>query len=253
MKNFRPYQLLGNQLKELIIAGQYTVGSKLMSEREIATKFEVNRSLVREALIMLELEGLIEIKKGSGIYIKSIPTQHHDVVEENDYGPFEVLQARQVIESTIAACAAVYATKQDILEMKAILAFERENLAVTESSEECDYKFHTVIARASQNGMLLEILQNLWNTRVNSPMWNKLHEHIEDMSFRKKWLDDHEQILKALQKKDPELARKEMWTHLENVKQKLMELSDFDDPDFDGYLFETIPYNAIFETNNKEG
>ena len=101
--------------------------------------------------------------------------------------------------------------------------------------------------------MLLEILQNLWNTRVNSPMWNKLHEHIEDMSFRKQWLDDHEQILKALQKKDPELARKEMWTHLENVKQKLMELSDFDDPDFDGYLFETIPYSAIFEASSKEG
>lgn len=251
-KNQRPYQILGNQLKELIISGGYPLGSRFMPERDIAEHFQVSRAIVREALIMLELEGLVEVRKGSGVYIIQHPEFNEEsIIESGDFGPFEVLQARQVIESAIAACAALHATKSDILEMKTVLNNEKESLQSIESGEENDHQFHILLARSSQNGMMLDILESMWNTRLNSPMWDKLHEHIEDFEFRKNWLVDHERILHALQKRDPELARKEMWQHLENVKQTLLQLSDFDDPNFDGYLFESIPYSALFETKKE--
>ncbi len=72
-------------------------------------------------------------------------------------------------------------------------------------------------------------------------MWIQLHLHLRDTQYRKEWLVDHKQILAALIKKDARAAKLAMWQHLENVKNRLLELSDFDDLNFDGYLFESWP------------
>lgn len=69
----------------------------------------------------------------------------------------------------------------------------------------------------------------------------KLHSHISSQDYREEWLDDHAKILAALQRKDPIAAKSAMWQHLENVKQRLLALSDVDDPNFDGYLFSSNP------------
>lgn len=251
MSEYRSYQKLANQLKLEITAGNYEIGTKFMTEREIAEKYDVSRSLVREALIMVEIENFITIRKGSGIYIKSISKQVNTTASNNDHGPFEILQARQVFESAVASCAAIYATKNDILELRNILQKEREYLETDIEGEENDRAFHIRIAQATQNDMMASTIERIWNTRINSPMWNQLHKHIEDKNFRHKWLVDHEKILNALQRRDSELARKEMWLHLENVKTTLMELSSFDEPYFDGYLFDSIPYASIFETTKE--
>ncbi|GBU09021.1 fructuronate-inducible hexuronate regulon transcriptional repressor [Gammaproteobacteria bacterium] len=253
----RLYQKIGQQLKNQILAGTYPIGSRLLPEREIAEQFKVSRTLIREALIMLELEGLINIKKGSGVYIIKLPSlnnSQNNLIENNslglneeDYGPFEVLQARQIIESSIAAAAATQVTKADIAEMRKVLLDEKQAILAGGTGEENDQRFHYLIARATQNEMMLEILEKMWRVRINSPMWVKLHEHIEDKNYRKQWLLDHENILNALQKKDPAGARQAMWQHIENVKEILMKLSDVDDPDFDGYLFESIPYKTLFQ------
>ncbi|TOL41851.1 GntR family transcriptional regulator, partial [Vibrio parahaemolyticus] len=71
-----------------------------------------------------------------------------------DHGPFEILQARQVIESAIAACAALSATKADIQEIRALLEDERIKVANNESDDANDHKFHVLIARASKNDMM---------------------------------------------------------------------------------------------------
>ena len=82
--------------------------------------------------------------------------------------------------------------------------------------------------------------RDLWKYR-NNPMWKGLHSHIGNQEYRQNWLKDHEQILMSIQRKDPALAKKAMWQHLENVKQKLFELSDIEDPNFDGFLFNVNP------------
>ena len=243
----RLYQKVGAQLKALLASGQYTVGSRLPPERDIAEQLGVSRVVIREALVMLEVEEILEVRRGSGVYVTRLPDSGNDrqavktPTAEDDVGPFEMLQARQLLESQVAAFAATQVNKSDIAEMRQVLAQERHALEAGLTDYDADEKFHTLIARATQNALLEEMVNALWLRRQSSPMWQKLHTHIVGQSYRRQWLEDHHGILMALQQRDPKKARQAMWQHLENVKQTLLVLSDSDDPEFDGYLFSSIP------------
>lgn len=243
--SYRLYKNVGNDLKELIKTANYVVGDKLPPERDIADLYGVSRTVVREAIIMLELEDIVRVKKGSGVYIINLPDTvngSHSSDDEDDFGPFELLQARQLIESNIASFAASQVVKSDITELRTLLNREREMVAQGNLDDySVDEQFHIALAKATKNSVLENMLTELWQKRNNSQMWQKLHTHITDHSYRKIWLEDHEQIIQALQTKDPAAAKQAVWQHLENVKNVLMRLSNNEDPDFDGYLFESIP------------
>lgn len=235
----RQYQIVAEKIRKKLIAENYAPGERIPPERQWAELLQISRSLVREALIMLEIQGLVEIRQGSGIYICEPPCQPLQC-KTDDIGPFELLQARQVIESNVAALAALEVNKQDINRMAAALENEREAMAQGLPDEDHDERFHLLIAEASKNAVLADTVGNLWKIRRNSPMWQQLHKRIFDNSYRILWLEDHQLILNMLKKRDPDRARIAMWQHLENVRETLMALSDTDDPDFDGYLFRSI-------------
>ncbi|WP_106478866.1 FCD domain-containing protein [Phytohalomonas tamaricis] len=248
----RQYQLIAERIKRELTEARYIPGTRLPTERDYAERFEVSRTVVREAFIMLEIEGHVEVRKGSGTYLldagqqddPSTPTM--SVVSQEDIGPFELLHARQVIESAIAASAARLVTRHDIQALQELLERERLSLAAehqttakAEESDAADRGFHLLIARASQNTLLHDTTAQLWDQRHRSPMWQRLHERIKDFSYRRDWLEDHDVILARLKKRDADGAHQAMWNHLEHVKQTLFALSDTDDPNFDGYLFVT--------------
>ncbi|PJG84723.1 FCD domain-containing protein [Conservatibacter flavescens] len=240
----RSYKKIGLLLKARLEQGTYAIGDKLPTERELAEELGVSRTVIREALIMLELENLIDIRKGSGVYVINLPLHSAANDEKKDFvdiGPFELLQARQLLESSIAEFAAIQATKKDVEKLKNILNREKETLADGKEDYVADEDFHCMIAEITQNEVLIRMQRELWLYRNNSDMWKGLHQHIPDQSYRFLWLQDHENIISAIQRKDPASARKAMWQHLENVKEKLFELSDVNDPDFDGYLFSINP------------
>ena len=91
----RLYQQLAADLKERIEQGVYLVGDKLPAERFIADEKNVSRTVVREAIIMLEVEGYVEVRKGSGIHVISNQPKHYVAPDESlefaSYGPFELL------------------------------------------------------------------------------------------------------------------------------------------------------------------
>lgn len=238
----RLYQEIGLALQERIMTGEFKIGDRLPPERDIAEAMQVSRSVVREAIIMLELQGMVDVRKGSGVYVDQLPSEKSQqnsisTTRASDIGPFELLQARQVLESQIASFAAMHVTKSDISKLRDALDTERKQLETGHGDYDGDEMFHLTIAEASQNSVLNDIVRDLWFLRDKSPMWHQLHSHITDISYRSAWLEDHEVILRALQRRDPEAARKAMWDHIENVKQTLFELSDVDDPLFDGFLF----------------
>lgn len=120
------------RLRKKLSSGRYQIGDRLPPERDIAEQFEVSRAVVREALIMLELENLIEVRKGSGVYVMNLPDQQSSITSnqtrDDDVGPFELLQARQFLESDIAAFAATQVTKNDIAQMRQALDMEKDIL-----------------------------------------------------------------------------------------------------------------------------
>lgn len=242
----RPYQEVGAMIRDLIIKTPYNPGERLPPEREIAEMLDVTRTVVREALIMLEIKGLVEVRRGAGIYVlDSSTSKSADSADVNACN--DVLQARQLLESNIAEFAALQATREDIVKMRQALQLEERELASSApgSSESGDMQFHLAIAEATHNSMLVELFRQSWQWRENNPMWIQLHSHLDDSLYRKEWLGDHKQILAALIKKDARAAKLAMWQHLENVKQRLLEFSNVDDIYFDGYLFDSWPLDKV--------
>ncbi|CAM3802752.1 transcriptional regulator ExuR [Serratia silvae] len=239
----RLYQQLAAELKRRIEGGVYLVGEKLPAERYIAEEMNVSRTVVREAIIMLEVEGYVEVRKGSGIHVISNQQKHLVVPAESlefaTAGPFELLQARQLIESNIAEFAATQVTKQDIVQLMEIQEQARKEDRFRDS--QWDLKFHVQVALATQNTAMATIVEKMWAQRVNNPYWIKLHEHIDDRSIAS-WCDDHDEILKALIRKDPHGAKLAMWQHLENTKQMLFNATTDDfEYNADRYLFAENP------------
>ena len=123
----RLYRQIADQIRTLIGSGEFPAGSRLPSERDLAKQLGVSRPSVREALIALEVEGLVEVRIGSGIYAleqagKSVAATA-DAAEpvEAEAGPFELLRARYVIESECAALAAKTAKKPQVQAIEAAL------------------------------------------------------------------------------------------------------------------------------------
>lgn len=239
----RLYQQLAGELKRRLEAGDYPIGDKLPAERFIAEEMGVSRTVVREAIIMLEVEGYVEVRKGSGIHVISNQQKKgvsaESQLEFANFGPFELLQARQLIESNVAEFAATQVTRQDIVQLMAIQEQARQEDRFRDS--EWDMKFHVQIAQATQNSALAAIVEKMWLHRLYNPYWLKLHEHIDDKSIES-WCDDHDSILKALMRKDPAASKLAMWQHLENTRQMLFRATS-DDFEFnvDRYMFAENP------------
>jgi GntR family uxuAB operon transcriptional repressor len=251
--NGRRYVAIGNSIRNELLSNNYQIGDRLPTERDIAEQYGVSRTVIREAIIMLELEGLVEVRKGSGVYLVANIVQNRSepntpfteaaLSQQNDIGPFEMLQGRQLIESNLAEFAALNVTKSEIMAMRQVLKKEKQLVEAGLPSDDLDKQFHIQIAQASKNSLLIEICEAMWERREASAMWKQLHSRIDSTNYRLKWLDDHSAILTAMQRKDAAEAKRAMWQHLENVKQVLLKYSDVEDEQFDGYLFESYPLN----------
>lgn len=210
----RLYRLVADRIQSLILDDNIAPGERLPSERDLATKLSVSRASLREALIALDLGGVIEVRGGSGVYVSEKPEAAPDLPEGGP-GPFEVLSARRLIESEVAAIAARVATDSAIdAILKAVIEMERQH-ANYSSNEQADRNFHLSIARATGNSALVGAVEHLWNQRGR--LWHKLKEHFQTEELRQETLSDHRNILEAIAAHDPAGARRAMRAHLERV------------------------------------
>lgn len=246
--NVKLYQKIANRFKTDIANGVYQVGDMLPAERLIAEQMEVSRTVIREAMIMLEVEGYVEVRKGSGIRvinttIEAPAAEASATLSDASFmltcGPFELLQARQLFESNIAEFAATQATKQDLVALMKI----QEQAKSDDYSRDSywDSEFHIQLARCTQNSAVVHVAEMLCKHRENNPYWKKLHEHIEDNKIRS-WCSEHDEIVKALIKRDPQAARQAVWQHIENTKQMLFDGSS---DDYDRFLFAESPISTF--------
>ncbi len=210
----RLYRQVADKIQAMIAAEGYGSGDRLPSERELSAKLAVSRASLREGLIALELTGVVEVRSNSGVYLCGRPG-HAATLPEAGPGPFEVLSARRVIESEIAAIAAQVATDRAIdAILAAVEAMERDHDDVS-TNEQADRNFHMAIANATGNSALVGVMNHLWDQRGH--LWHKLKEHFQTEELRKETLGDHRAILQAIASHDPAAARKAMRTHLGRV------------------------------------
>ncbi|HEY9573145.1 MAG TPA: FadR/GntR family transcriptional regulator [Pusillimonas sp.] len=210
----RLYRQISEQLRQLILAGEFAPESRLPAERELAVQLGVSRPSLREALIALEVQGYIEVRKGSGIYVCDHPprsSKKYDLSQEE--GPLEVIRARALLESEVAATAAKLGRKAhfDAIE-------EAIEMMVAETDAglipiEADQLFHVRIAEATGNSVLIGVVKQLFEFRMG-PLFDQLHSHFESSDVWLQAIAEHRKILKALRAKDSELARITMQEHM---------------------------------------
>lgn len=222
----RSYQRLANQVADLIASGEFAVGERLPSERALAERFAVSRTSVREAIIALEVQGWVEVRLGSGIYVlRATPADGSAGATDaaggplqfsGAPGPFELLRARCLVESEVAALAAETRKDTDLDRIFAALAAMREHMDDKAANEAADRLFHLRIAESTGNSVLLETVTAMWNRTAN-PIWARIDAHFHTPSLRLASQEDHQRILTALVERKPDAARAAMRAHLERV------------------------------------
>jgi len=215
----RLYQDLARRLLIELASGAYPVGARLPAERELATRYNVSRPTVREAIIALEVQGLVEVRVGSGAYVLRLPGSEDQ--PGFNVSAFELTEARLMFEGEAAALAATQVTDEELAEIAGLVdAIARENND-PKGSEQADRAFHLAIARATRNAAILDAVARLWDLRSTSPEAVLLHEKARTANV-KPVVDEHTAILDALRARDPSAARAAMRAHLAQVLDSLL-------------------------------
>ncbi|HSR97314.1 MAG TPA: FadR/GntR family transcriptional regulator [Kofleriaceae bacterium] len=217
VENRRLYRQIAAQLSALIASGEFTVGQRLPSERELASQLGVSRPSLREALIALELEGLVEVRVGAGIWVTAASGRDPGTTPQQEgEGPFELLRARSLIEGEIAAVAAREANATDLATIRAALT-EMERLEKkNQDFGSFDREFHLRIAASTRNGVLQSVVEDLWD-RGRGAMWRLMEQHFQTPALQAATVNDHRAIFQALAAHDPREARNAMRAHLKRV------------------------------------
>lgn len=226
----RLYRQIADRLRAAIAAGDFGPGRRLPPERDLAKQLGVSRPSLREALIALEVEGCIEVRTGSGIYVLDAPIFSR-VVEVQDvplspqsdspqqWGPLEVLRARQVFEVEIAAMAASHARRDDLLAIARALEQMRREVAADRAPRHGDEAFHLAVAKACGNDVLYDAVCRTWQSR-NSPLFERLGDYFELPPAWTQAIDEHEQVYQAIRNQDARGARRAMQHHLRQAMKR---------------------------------
>lgn len=201
-----------------INAGDYPAGSRLPPERELASKFNVSRPTIREAIIALEVRGRVEVKTSSGVYVLANANAAQSI---NKINAFEVTQARALVEGEVAALAATTITDEELAELNQTLVDMEEGKSV----EAADKSFHRIIADATRNEAMKNLVQSLWDLRASSIEVIKDYDKVCSKD-NKKTIAEHKAIYKALKLKDATKARQAMHEHFDRLINTLFDAEE---------------------------
>ncbi|MCK1393025.1 FadR/GntR family transcriptional regulator [Bradyrhizobium sp. 1] len=215
----RLYRQVADQLRSLIDSGEYAVGSRLPTERELAEQLKISRPTVREALIALEVEGRVRIRVGSGIYVTEPADAAPALPAAGIEGPFELLRAREFLEGAIAEQAARVATNDDIARIDASLVAMENVEHPGEASMVHDRAFHVAIAGSLGNAVLVRVVGELFDQRLN-PYFAQLAHYFESPGTWRTALDEHRAVRDAIAAHDPDAARDAMRKHLARSQER---------------------------------
>ena len=217
----RLYRQIAEQLRAGMLSGEYAVGSRLPAERELAVLLGVSRPSVREALIALEVEGWVEVRTGSGIYVLARGLGSKDTpVAAAEWGPLELIRARRVVEGETAALAATLALPEHLSAMDQALQTMREEAALGQPPLEGDRAFHSAIVQACGNAVLIETVHSYWDAR-RGHLFTRLGGYFETPRSWRTALKEHQAILAAIRAQDPTAARAAMHAHMDKSHHRL--------------------------------
>lgn len=218
----RLYERVAAQIAELVAKGELKPGDRLPGERDLSVRLGVSRPTVREAMIALELAGLVEVRVGAGATVLARTGGDSALTRLADagVGPLELVRARLVIEPEVAAEAARRATTAQVAALRASL----DAMGAAPDSpghRAADRQFHRLLAEATGNTVLATLVEGLWR-EMFSPLFERMgrlsglipNEHAATLA-------QHAAVARAVAARDPAAARAAMQAHLREVERIL--------------------------------
>jgi GntR family transcriptional repressor for pyruvate dehydrogenase complex len=213
------FEQITEQIEQQILRGDLQSGDRLPTERELAEQFHASRTVVREAMKILAQKGLLEMRPGRGtIVINGTSQALRDSlglmlrVAQADSGP-ELVEVREILEPEIAALAAARATERDVSDLREAVRTMDAHLHDADAFIAADNYFHQVLARATQNALILTLID---------PIMELLSEQRKHIFFVDggplRGQTHHKQLLDAVGHHDSEAARNAMRAHLQQVR-----------------------------------
>ncbi|MBI3247038.1 MAG: FadR family transcriptional regulator [Deltaproteobacteria bacterium] len=199
---------------EAIENGSMPAGTRLPTERVLAERFRIPRSVVRKALLPLEIEGRVMRQVGRGTFVANGREEQRVVsTDPVDTSPAEVLDACLTCYPYMSELAVATATTADLRAIEQCLQLLRQTTTIAEYGER-DAAFHQAIANATHNALLIEIARTISRARERTD-WGelKLHEGTPQ---------DHEGILEALIKRNAKLAHERTKAHLLYARRSVL-------------------------------
>lgn len=205
------------RIEKMIESGDFTIGEKLPSVRELCELFGVGRSAVRDAITTLKGKGTVEVKQGEGTYIRGFDSSSlfkSQVLLPSLKDIQELFQVRKMLETGMAEMASLNRTDEMIIEMEDILSNQ------SESGWGSDYRFHMAIAKSSGNEILLQLVEFI--SSAMKKVMIEFYKHIEkDIKLVNRIDQQHARILQAIKDQNPKAAYQETMDHLAFVEALL--------------------------------
>jgi GntR family transcriptional regulator, transcriptional repressor for pyruvate dehydrogenase complex len=209
--------------------GRYRAGDRIPTERELAKQLGVGRTSVREGLTFLEKLGILEIRQGTGMVVRSLSLEKvfehllpvQTIIELPDKDVRNIMHVRRVLEAESARLAAQNATEEELEHLSKLLDGMAASLEKPRDYLDLDLEFHVVLAEAAGNPVLAQL------TGLIRDIYTRYFEIVlEDPEMNRTSLQFHRQLYIALRERDSDAAHKHIIAHLIQAEKDVLKLLD---------------------------
>lgn len=210
-------EIVAEQMQDFILSGNLQPGDKMPTEPELAEKYDVSRQVIREAARLLDQRGLVEIRAGRGMTVLKLGTEgvsdiYRLLLRFQPENFSELMEVRKILEPGIARLAALRRSEEDIAQMKDILKEAGEHLDDFEKCLALDLAFHHKVSECTKNGLLAGLAEP-----VNSALRDVYEEPTAYLASQPRTLEEHRNILEAIERSDPDAAVAATRWHLSRI------------------------------------
>jgi GntR family transcriptional repressor for pyruvate dehydrogenase complex len=211
----RLYQQIADQIRDLVDRGGFEVGTRLPPERDLAQQLGVSRPSLREALTALEVEGRLEVRSGSGIFVSAVPKEP-GLRRTAAWGesPSQLMEARSIIEGEVVVLACARVTEELLARLRGLLKGMEAEIRRRSARVDLDRQFHLTLTEMAGNPVLTRLVGELFDDR-HSPISARISSRFETTGTWRAALKEHEAILKAVEARDPMAAQEAIRAHLQ--------------------------------------
>lgn len=215
----RPHEAVARQLREAILSGQYKPGERLPIERELSERFAISRSAVRQALLILDQQGLVRVRSGVGggpfVAHETLPAAiaaFENMLAVDPASVAEFARAKLVLEPAVNAMAAESISEDTIVQLEANIAATRTGLERGDDATAAMIEFHRILINSTGNrflALIVELMARTLDRLPEMPDW----EHVDAWQV----VAEHERMVEALRRHDADEVQKLTVAHLTGI------------------------------------